>query len=479
MQFLARGSSGELFKGTLDKLNQVSTKIAELPALKIDEIAKRLQQENIVVIENNKDVRVVTFDEMWPVSDPQASQFGPSKDEDTQRRVFAGDGAISNAVLNMQSEKPFATVILVAYEPQTNPQMRQFMRPPTPPIGLDQIAQLKERLEGANFKVKDWNLAAENAKKPDPEEGTQAVYVVLPPAPKQQPNFMMQQPQPEKSFGEAELKQVKDAIGTDGKAIFLAFAEGPGGMFGPPPEYEYGKYLREDWGIDVKANYRVIRGVVDKQTPGKYGINLMQWYYMGVNGFTDQPIGQPLKSRRVLMREVCPLGRADKIPDGVTLASILEIPKDSNEFWAEQDILRIIRSLRSAEGGSFTRSQDALVPPLTLAMAGENSKTRSKVVVLGSGMSLRDDYLGQRVMRIEGNQSRLRTDPPPTENADLFVNSVYWLSGNEGLIAAGPAEMPVVPPIDQGKRNSLWLITFGWALAVLLAGGAVMMARRK
>jgi hypothetical protein len=139
MQFLARGSSGQLFKPVLDKVNDIAKKITELPALKIDDIAKRLQQENVVVIENDKDVRVVTFDEMWPVADPQAGQFG-GKDEDGQRRVFAGDGAITNAILSMQVEKPFATVILVAYEPPQNPQMRQMMRPQPPAIPIEQLS---------------------------------------------------------------------------------------------------------------------------------------------------------------------------------------------------------------------------------------------------------------------------------------------------------------------------------------------------
>ncbi len=478
MKFLAKGAGGEMFKPVLDKLNDISTKIAALPALKLDEVARRLQQDNILVVETEKDVRVVTFDEMWPVADPQAFQYG-GKEEEGQRRVFSGDGAIANAVLSMQVEKPFATVVLVGYEPQSSPQMRQFMRPPQAPIEMSQISKLREMLEGANFKIKEWNLAAEGAKKPDPEEGTQPVYVILPPAPKSQPNFMMGQQPNEKSFGEAELKQVKDALAGGAPAIFLT-SWTPTGPFAPPAEYEYGSYLRDDWGIEVKPDYRIIRGVIDKQSPGKYGINLMQWYYMGVNGFTSQPVGEPLKSRRVLVRDVCPLTRAEKTPEGVKLAPILEVPSGANEFWADKDIGRIIKALRSPDGGSFSLIEgESMQPPFTIAMAAENDKTKGRIVVLGSGMSFRDDYLNQRVMRMEGKQTRLVTDPAPLENADLFVNAMFWLSGHQDLIAAGPAEVPVVPQIAARSQTSLWAIAFIWPLAVFVAGLGVWFVRRK
>src|SRR5690606_26229320 len=152
----------------------------------------RLQQENIVVVENDKDVRIVTFDEMWPLADQRAHEFMTGDEERQPRRIFAGDAAITNAVLSMTVEKPFATVIFVAFEPQQNPQMRQFQRNIPPQIPLEQLTILKEKLEQANFKVKDWNLGAEDSSRPEPEEGTEAVYVILPPAPRQPPNFMMQ-----------------------------------------------------------------------------------------------------------------------------------------------------------------------------------------------------------------------------------------------------------------------------------------------
>ena len=55
--FLAKAAGGDLFKDALTKINELATKIAALPKLELDEIAKRLQQENIVVVENKSSVR--------------------------------------------------------------------------------------------------------------------------------------------------------------------------------------------------------------------------------------------------------------------------------------------------------------------------------------------------------------------------------------------------------------------------------------
>jgi len=71
------------------------------------------------------------------------------------------------------------------------------------------------------------------------------------------------------------------------------------------------------------------------------------------------------------------------------------------------------------------------------------------------------------------------TDPPPTENVELFTNALYWLGGKTDLIAAGPEDVPIVGPIAESSKNRLWGITMGWALAVLVIGGAVMFVRRR
>ena len=99
--------------------------------------------------------------------------------------------------------------------------------------------------------------------------------------------------------------------------------------------------------------------------------------------------------------------------------------------------------------------------------------------MLGTGFSIVDDYLQNRVQRIEGKNARLVMDPPPVELTDLYQNTVYWLAGREDLIAAGPVSVPMVPAIESSGRSLINGVSLGWAFFVLLAGGMVMMVRRK
>jgi hypothetical protein len=223
----------------------------------------------------------------------------------------------------------------------------------------------------------------------------------------------------------------------------------------------------------------VIRGEVDRQRPGKYGIDIVQWWYMQLSNFTSQPIGSPLRARRMLMKDVCPVVPDKQIPD-VEITPILQIPKGPKDIWAEKDLERIFLALQSGSSdGSFTRGADAVEPPFSVAMAAENKMTKSKVVVFGGGLSLRDDYQQQRVVRFGGKGTRLVTDPPPTENVELFTNALYWLVDRPEMIAAGPPEVPRVEPIEESGYWPMKLVIGAWAFAALVLGGVVMLVRRK
>ncbi len=475
--FLAGGSQGDIYSKPLERINQVGTKISELPELKLDEIATRLGEDNIIVVERGDQVKVVTFDETWPIADPTGGMRGP--DEEATPRVFDGDTAISNALLAMITDKPVAKVVLVTFEEQVPPQMRQMQRPMTGPMPLESIRILREKIEGMQFKVEEWNLAEEGAKDkfPTTEEGVPLVYVFLP-TPPPPPPFMRSGEQ--KTFTPADSETARLALAQNGRGLFLALWMQQPPQFGPPIEYGWGPVLKNDWGVNVETERRVIRGVVDRREPGRYGINVVQWWYMQLNSFTEHPIGYPLRARRMLIKDACPVSIAGELPQHVKVDPVLEAPRGSTDVWAEQDIERIFVALQSgSRDGSFTRSDEAWEPPFPVVVAGENSETKSKIVVMGGGLSLRDDYLQQRVVRFGEKGTRLMTDPPPTENVDLFANALYWLADRPDLIAAGPAEVPVVGPIEPGSRNFLWVMNFAWAVAALAVGGIMWFVRRK
>ena len=71
------------------------------------------------------------------------------------------------------------------------------------------------------------------------------------------------------------------------------------------------------------------------------------------------------------------------------------------------------------------------------------------------------------------------TDPPPTENAELFVNAALWLSDHQNMIASGPSQIPLVPVFKAGTQSRVLIVTMVWAGIVLIAGIVVMLVRSK
>jgi hypothetical protein len=284
-----------------------------------------------------------------------------------------------------------------------------------------------------------------------------------------------------KPFGEQELKKVSEALQKPGaKAIFLALGS-PRPPGAPASAYAYEQMLKTDWGIQVEHRYRVMRAVPSAKDPGMYSFDPIQFHYMRLNHFTDQPIGKPLRARRMLFLHACPVVKAAQTPPDVTFEPVLEVPGKAQDMWAEGDFAPIIKALRErSKDTMFARSSDVKEPPFPVIAAAENKKTNNRVVVMGIGASLLENYLEAAVPRIDAKgEVRLVTDPPPTENVELFANALYWLGGKTELIAAGPADVPIVGPIADSSKQRLWGITMGWALAVLVIGGAVMFIRRR
>jgi len=484
---LKRVETEKPYQGFIDRLAELNKRIDELPKLDLSEIARKLEEPNVVVVETVKKqedgsetgkVQVVDFEDVWPQADRWR---GFRTDEDEIERVFNGDAAIAAAVLSLTCEKPFATVVITYFEPEPDERMRQMgMRPPTGSIPSNRLTALRRRLEKANFTVKNWNLATQDDP-PKPAEGTQNVYLFLPPATEPQRTPWGPRPQT-KRFGDKELQKVRKVLADGGRGIFLANWEAPPmGMFGPmgPAQYGYDTMLRDTWGVDVRFTIRVIRAIPDPRNPDKFMLGPERWNWMRLNNFTDHPIGKPLKARRVMMTDVCPVEPVDKPPQGVRVEPLLVVPA-APEYWGDRSPTQTIRELRQTQRA--TKSPDDLRPPFPVAVAAVKDngpdKKPSKIVVLGNGISLVDGYLDQKVPRF-GTKGQITFDPPPSANADLLVNALYWLVDREDLIAAGPEVLPQIGLIERSDRVKLWTVTIAWALLALAGGGVVLFTRRK
>ncbi|MDY6913364.1 MAG: hypothetical protein SVT52_02755 [Planctomycetota bacterium] len=481
-----QAGTGKLLGQLIESLAAQVKKIRELPKLDSETLASEITGDNIVIIEAAGKAEAVSFDEVWPLKVPRWS--GPAGSEELRKRTFNGNAAIGSRILTMTNQ-PFATVLLCHYQPQVPPQMRRMIPPAD--ISPQRLAGLRRRLEEANFKVGDWNLAA--GPRPDAVEGRPQVLLILPPAASMPMPQAYGQQIPR--FGPREVQTIRQAIDASTPAIFLTHFVWPRalGMFMPPtqPPYALGAYLSKDWGIDVQTHYRFIPAVVDESGPDRFKIDPIRFRYFPLSTFTDHPVGKPLQARRLMWNDLCPILHAGNStgsgvkspPVGVTIQSLLTVPAGLNATWATSDLQRLGQQLQARTGGFISPQADDLKPPLDVAVAATRAEGENvgpaRIVVLTAAASLMDGYLEARIPQLDAKGAIALTDPPRA-NADVVVNSAYWLIGREGFIAAGPAQVrpvAIIAPAAMATLKILILIVL--PLAVLALGGGVMLVRRR
>ena len=97
--------------------------------------------------------------------------------------------------------------------------------------------------------------------------------------------------------------------------------------------------------------------------------------------------------------------------------------------------------------------------------------------MLSVAAGLMDPYISERV---PAGGRLARTQDPPRANADIVINSVYWLSAHKDYIAAGPTRVKPVANIGTGELRLLWaLCVVALPAAVLALGGVVLLMRRR
>jgi ABC-type transporter Mla subunit MlaD len=473
--------SGKLFAERITAIEALDKQISSLPELKLGSIADRLKEENTVVVEANGKIRVLGFNDVFPVRE---SVGGPAARQEESARNFNGDSAISSALLALTGDQPVATVMLVSYEPPPPPQRGPFSPPPPSSwVPSTHLNELRKRLEAANFKPVDWNLAT-TKEEPKGEEGVPKLYVLLPPAPPSQPNPFGGQNPPEKTFGEPEREIIRKLLDNDAKALFVATWEvRTAGMFGGPPfapPYGYGPLLEKDWGIKVENGRRVVWLEPDRQKANSYGVVPRNFMHMPIVGFTQNVIGAPMMGTRFLANDSCVLSVAKDPPKGVSIDEILVVP--DREYYigaAMVDLISIIDQVQDQSANGTVTLRSPMRGPFELMLAARrkvDDKEKGKIVVMGFGGSLRDEYLQQPVW---AGGSRLRLDPPPTENADLVLNALYWLAGKEQWISRGPVPVPRVLPIEPMQARVLRLFVWGVWPALVFAPGIVLWYLRR
>ena len=505
---------GKVFETVLKPANDLVERAGKLPKLETGGLSARMSERNIIIIEAAGKTEVVDFSEVWPVRG-EMDISKPGKVE----RMFKGDSAISSKLLLMTCPRPFATVLLTYFEPQVDPQMAQMMRLPRPPIAEQDLGELERRLKEGNFKVKRWNLTEEmpaddedadkpadsSASKPASGPTTKKarpldkVLLVLPPPPRI--NLPPYAGRSIEGFGEEHLKKIKRAVDSGTPAVVLMkmiqqrrnpLEEGLAerGVGQKTPLDLLLAYLKDEWGIRVLNEYRLVTGVPDKTMAGRFRVSALAFSFLPLNAFEDHVISRPLQGQRMLWLDVCPirLGSAPLVQS----QALLRVPEGQRTVWATKERVEdLVQEVRSQGGGFITPEYGTvedgkdLEPPMDVAVAAARQKDPARqtesvrLVVLGVGGSMPDWYVGSQVPELDP-EGGISFSDPPSADLDLVVNSVHWAVGSERYIPPGPVRVRTVSPMSSGALTTLWVMcVVVLPVLVLGTGGVVLYLRRR
>ena len=503
-KLLADSDANKILDKMAGQVGRMQDRLKSFKPLATRGLADKFKQDNLVLVEVGPSApQLLTFDEVWP----QTVSSDPGRNEKTPlRRTFNGDAAIGSALLAASRGK-LAEVVFVTCVGEPPPATNPYQPPPPAqegPLPMSMLTVLRDRLDKANLKVSEWNLArsltppppaypseAVATSRPDGKDAPlPRVYVVLPPAPKPAEN--PEEPTPPEArapkFGPAQRDALAAAIRDGGRAIFLTGYH-VGGMRNPytgeaglayfPPAYEWSSYLETEWGLKVLPEMQIMQGLPTPQD-GVWKIARNLLFHRLINQFDPHhPVGKPLANQRVLLLFPAPIEKVAGVK-GVRHDSILEIPSSDRAFWATAAPWDEVRS-QIQNQGLLQLGPDDKKPPFNVMVEASRADAKggqSKVIVFSAGLSFLDFYLRDNVVRMSDEEGD-HNDPPPDMDSEIVLNSVYYLAGLPDLIATGAV---AVPPINVPKSQMTKVyvgVVGGLPLAVLLAGGVVILARRR
>ncbi len=278
----------------------------------------------------------------------------------------------------------------------------------------------KQTLENKNYTVKSLNLVADN------KIPTDATTIVI--------------AGPKKPLTQPEVDLLKKYV--DGGGSLIVEEDPPVVTdFGSAPD-PLADYLNKDWGITLDNDIIID---LSSQQP----LNAVS-YSAG-----NHPITQNLSQNYLI---IMPQTRSLSLkanPDGITNTSLIQTSPNS---WGETEF-------SNAQGSqlSFDPNKD-IAGPLTMAVAGENSKTKGRVVVFGSSI-----FAGDQGFNAYGN-------------GNIFVNSVDWASEQENLINVTP-NTPKQRTFNPPSQIQLLIILLTSVIIIpgliVFAGISTWLARRR
>jgi len=411
---------------------------------------RSLQQSDTVLIATGGELNVIELGEVY------TEAIVGEGDEPASEERFRGEEAVTGAIIGLTlAPKPMVVFV--------NPL-------PTPALGRSGLMRhVAERLEGMSFEVREWRTGSTETPygreaptpRPEPREGQPVVWIYLSP-PLDQRMMFAEGLGPAREDFAATLMEGGDVLALVPYWPLGAMGMGRGPSGAPYVEPLASIGLRVD--ADARLHSEVARG--DGETMAIPQVELFRWP-------KDHPIGRSVQGQPGVLVSAVPMTVDPEAAEGVDGGGAGEggtafwpLIRTPAETWAE-----------SGMADNPSRDEDEAAGPLTVGYAIERGDQR--VVAIGDALFAID-----RITRAGPRDpftGRLLQARYPA-NAELFLNSVYWLAGVEQLIAgsARAQEVRRFEPIERGDVVTvMWIALAGLPAACLVVGGGVWLVRRK
>lgn len=412
-----------------------AAKTTSLGELKLSTLQQDIKGQDIILVMGENDWKVINFDQVF-VSDTRDVQAFLDNGELKER--FAGEQAVTTAIMGVSSaNKQKVVFVRPGGRPLTTPGFLPFQQG-------GPLSGLAQRLRNYNYEVleKDisgmWEMQQRmqqqqmpSAPEPSEEEIKDATWIVLDmpgdggPAP-------------------AMNSKLAEHLKRGGSAMVLA-------MPGADPLIE----ALKDYGVSLELDYTIVHEMPQGERPksADWSEEVQSSPIVFVlKEYGDHMLTKPLQALDSMMFWASPI-KTTKV-EGATQTNLLPIPQYL-KVWGE-------RERETIQSDKVTFNADGpmadLTGPFFAGVAVEKGKTR--LVVINSLQSFLNQVLSwpdQDMLRRGVLVSRF------PGNAELFNNSIFWLSRAETMIAISPSAMEVsrIKPMGAGELGF-------WRVGVLL-----------
>ncbi len=439
--------------------DSITEEIKGLGELKLDTLRDALKQKNPILVRGDKEWRVISYDKVWRTD----ARDMRSRTDSPIRPRFAGEQMITTAILSLnQPTKPKVCFVRGAGQPLTDYN--------------GQMSTVADRLRDYNFDVTDKDLSGMYAMQamqqqmptaPEPSDADidDAIWVV---------DGMPGQANPEMGGPPPSIApKIADHIAhghhwVDGKKM-----DGGSALLMFVPKGDDMSGALKDWGIVAHPDTIAVHKLITGEGGGQGNVvNDAEKLppYIGIKEWGQSPITETMGSLPGILLGCIPI--TTKPVDGITSTALMPVPGAPNapESWGETDF----QSLDS--NPTFDPKTDMPAPLFGMAAAENKSGTRLIVngceTMFGGVVDYKDQELKKRGVLVDQFPG----------NSELFMNSIFWLSHQESLMAMSPAAMNVSRISDMSPAAlRFWhvgVLLIGLPGLVLLAGAGVYFSRR-